>query len=197
MHGTTPLAFSIQALNRATDGQATAMMDRIVERSTWLAQRAALARPFSTHDELAAWIDTEVRSLPRNEALQLLCAHPELSPPDPLAMTTSSQKEQGRLDLLSLDAKTAGELEDLNRQYMRRHGYPFIIALHEHQSLAGVFDQLRRSISTDPDEELERSLGQVVSVMKARLTLLREATQSSSRDQARRSRLGDAGDAPQ
>lgn len=148
------------------------MMDRIVERSAWLARRAAEARPFGSAEDLAAWIDTEVRSLAKDDAIQLLCAHPELSPPNPSAMTLASQTEQGRLDLLDLDGKTAAELADLNRRYTRRHGYPFIVALHEHKDVAGVLDQFERRIAADPAEELARALGQVVSVMKARLIRL-------------------------
>lgn len=148
------------------------MMDRIVERSAWLGRRAAEARPFSNIGDLAAWIDMEVRGLTKDEAVQLLCAHPELSPPDPSAMTPASQTEQGRLDLLDLDRETAGALVELNRRYTRRHGYPLIIALHEHEDFTGVLSQFERRISADPDEELNRSLGQVVSVMKARLIQL-------------------------
>jgi OHCU decarboxylase len=181
MQGTTPLAFSIDALNRATNGQATAMMDRIVERSTWLADRAAEARPFRNAEDLATWLETEVRSLPRDEALQLLCAHPELSPPDPSAMTSASQNEQGRLHLLDLDAGTAADLADLNRQYSRRHGYPFIVALHEHDDLESVIDQFGRRIAAEPDEELAFALEQVVSVMKARLLSLTEPARTARR----------------
>ncbi len=172
MQGTAPHNFSIQAFNRATTDQATAMMDRIVERSAWLARRAAEARPFGTAEELAAWIDTEVRSLTKDEALQLLCAHPELSPPDPSTMSRASQTEQGRLRLLDLDQETATALAGLNRRYTRRHGYPLIVALHEHAEFGSVLDQFDLRISADPDEELKRSLGQVVSVMKARLSRL-------------------------
>jgi 2-oxo-4-hydroxy-4-carboxy-5-ureidoimidazoline decarboxylase len=165
-------AFSIASLNRATDSQAAAMMDRIVERSAWLAHRAAEARPFRDAEDLAAWIDAEVRSLSRDEAVQLLCAHPELSPPDPTAMTHASQNEQDRLSLLEPGPDLAERLSDLNRRYMRRHGYPFVIALHAQNDLAQVIAQFESRIEADADEELDRSLGEVVSVMKARLAQL-------------------------
>lgn len=196
MQDIAPLAFSIDALNRATNGQATAMMDRIVERSTWLADRAAEARPFRNAEDLASWLETEVRNLPRDEALQLLCAHPELSPPDPSVMTSASQSEQGRLHLLNLDAGAAAELADLNRQYSRRHGYPFVVALHEHDDLQSVIDQFERRIAADPGEELPRALGQVVSVMKARLHRLTEPAPPSRGSGLRAvAKAGSAGDA--
>ncbi|WP_171230860.1 2-oxo-4-hydroxy-4-carboxy-5-ureidoimidazoline decarboxylase [Ruegeria sp. HKCCA6707] len=176
MQGTAPHSFSVQAFNQATFDQATAMMERIVERSTWFARRAAEARPFGTVDELAAWLDNEVRDLKKDEALQLLCAHPELSPPDPTSMTLASQMEQGRLELLDLDRETAAALADINQRYAQRHGYPLIVALHEHTEFGAILDQFDLRISAAPEEELRRSLGQVVSVMKARLSRLTDKT---------------------
>lgn len=164
-----PKTFSIDALNRAGSKQATAMMDRIVERSAWLALRAASARPFRDMAHLAAWLDAEVRGLSRDEAMQLLCAHPELSPPRPETMTQASQREQGRLDLLGPDADLSKRLADLNSRYLRRHGFPFIIALHARQNLRDVLAEFEERLGADPEEELTRSLGEVVSVMKARL----------------------------
>lgn len=172
MQDTTPLSFSIQALNRATDRQAAAMLDRVVERSPWLAHRAAAARPFRDAEALAAWLEAEVRQLPRIEAVQLLCAHPELSPSDPGRMTSASQQEQGRFRLLDPDADLSARLSDLNRRYLRRHGYPFVIALHAQSSLSAVIAQFEHRLASDPETELARSLCEVVSVMKARLVTL-------------------------
>lgn len=173
MQEPAPLAFSIRALNRATDGQAAAMMDRIVERSAWLAHRAANARPFSDVEALARWLDSEVRSLSRDDAVMLLCAHPELSPPAPCEMTDASQGEQGRLSLLDPDPELSLRLSELNRLYLRRYGYPFVIALHAHRDLAEILAQFESRLAAhDPDEELARSLSEVVSVMIARLARL-------------------------
>jgi len=172
MQENEPLAFSITSLNRATDSQAAAMMDRVVERSAWLAHRAAAARPFRNAADLAGWLDQTVRGLSRDEAVQLLCAHPELSPPDPASVTRASRSEQGRLNLLEPAPELAERLADLNRSYLRRHGYPFVIALHAQKDLSGVMDQFERRLAADPEEELATSLGEVVSVMRARLMRL-------------------------
>lgn len=148
------------------------MMDRIVERSAWLAHRAAAARPFRDETDLAEWLEAEVLSLNRQDAVELLCAHPELSPPDPTTMTQASQSEQGRLNLLEPDPDLAARLADLNARYLRRHGYPFVIALHAQTDLASVFREFETRLANESEEELARSLEQVVSVMKARLARL-------------------------
>ncbi|WP_425090855.1 2-oxo-4-hydroxy-4-carboxy-5-ureidoimidazoline decarboxylase [Tropicimonas sp. S265A] len=167
-----PLAFSIAALNKATASQAAAMIDRIVERSAWLAHRAAAARPFGGGDDLAAWLEAEIHSLSRDKAVEFLCAHPELSPPDPATITAASRREQQRLRLLDPDPDLADRLSDLNRRYVRRHGYPFVIALHAHKDIEDVLTQFEQRLGTDHDEELTRSLKEVVSVMRARLARL-------------------------
>ncbi|UWQ17768.1 2-oxo-4-hydroxy-4-carboxy-5-ureidoimidazoline decarboxylase [Jannaschia sp. M317] len=172
MQDRAPLSFSIDTLNRATDTQAAAMMDRIVERSAWLAHRAAAARPFRDAADLATWLETAVRALSHEDAVQLLCAHPELSPPHPTEMTQASQREQGRLRLLDPDTALATRLTDLNRRYLRRHGYPFVIALHAQTDLASVLTAFEQRLNADPEEELARALDEVASVMKARLAAL-------------------------
>ncbi len=176
MQKITPHKFSIEALNRASNRQAIAILDRIVERSVWFAQRAADARPFRDETHLAEWLDAEVRGLSREEATQLLCAHPELSPPDPTSMTQASQSEQSRLQLLGPNKDLAVQLADLNRKYHQTHGYPFVIALHAQQDLAGVIAEFENRLAADPDDELTRSLGEVVSVMTTRLINLSGAS---------------------
>jgi OHCU decarboxylase len=182
MQKAAPVSFSIESLNRASESQAAAMMDRIVERSAWLAHRAAAARPFRDEKDLANWLEAEVLSLKRNDAVELLCSHPELSPPNPSAMTLSSQSEQGRLDLLAPEPTVAERLSDLNARYLRRHGYPFVIALHAQRDLPTVFEQFERRLNSEAEEELQRSLAEVVSVMKARLDRLVSGQQKVTRD---------------
>ena len=172
MSHATPLTFTIEALNRASETQAAAMMDRIVERSAWLAHRAAAARPFRDSAHLAAWLASEVRGVSPERSVEFLCAHPELAPPAPETMTNASQSEQGRLGLMDPAPEVAARLADLNRQYMRRFGYPFVIALHAQPDLAAVFAQFEDRLSGEPEAERSRALEQVISVMTARLNRL-------------------------
>lgn len=167
-----PLTFSIEALNRASETQAAAMMDRIVERSAWLAHRAAAARPFKDAEDLAGWLAAEVRALSPQTAVEFLCAHPELAPPDPETMTNASQSEQGRLGLMNPAPEVAARLADLNQKYLRRHGYPFVIALHAQPDLAAVFAQFEDRLTGESNVERARSLEEVISVMTARLKRL-------------------------
>ena len=168
-------AFSIDRLNAADVPAATVLMEAIVERSPWLARRAVAARPFAGPGALAAWLEAEVLGLPRDEALRLLRAHPELAPPNPETMTAASRAEQRRLGLTVPETETADRLARLNRAYADRHGFPFVIALHAQTRLDAVFAQFESRLANGTEAERARALGEVVSVMKARLARLTSA----------------------
>lgn len=172
MSETHKAPFSIRALNRAPAPQALDMMDRIVERSDWLAARAVTARPFADADALGRWLEREVTDLPRQDAILLLQAHPDLAPAAPAAMTLASQSEQGRMSLLNPTQELAEALTRLNAQYRAKHGFPFVIALHAQPDMDAVLAIFLSRLASDTTEELSRSLHEVVSVMKARLAHL-------------------------
>jgi 2-oxo-4-hydroxy-4-carboxy-5-ureidoimidazoline decarboxylase len=103
--------------------------------------------------------------------LALLRSHPELAGQEARAgtMTTDSQSEQGRLGLLALDATTVQHIETLNRRYRERFGFPFIVALRLHDSLASVLRAGDERMATDEHTERRQALQQVCEVMRGRL----------------------------
>ncbi|MFY0635195.1 MAG: 2-oxo-4-hydroxy-4-carboxy-5-ureidoimidazoline decarboxylase [Vannielia sp.] len=159
----------IDTLNRAAPEEARALMERVIERSPWLAGRIVEARPFSDTASLAKHIAATITGLPREEAITLLCAHPELAPAEPEAMTSASRQEQGRLALAAPEGDIATRLADLNAAYRSRHGFPFVIALHGHQDMASVIAQFESRIAEETPRELRRGLGEVASVAASRL----------------------------
>ena len=172
MTATATAPFSIEALNRADPAAAAEMMGRGVERSDWMARRAAEARPFDDLNALADWLEAELMGLSFAEGVTLLCAHPELAPPAPGTMTTASQTEQARLSLIDPTPDIAARLDVLNRLYRRKHGFPFVIALHAYGDLTEVLAQFESRFEAATPDELRTALREVVSVMKARLARL-------------------------
>lgn len=169
MIDTAKTPFTIKAFNRASAPEALDMMDRIVERSDWLAARAVTARPFVDASAMAQWLEREVIGLPHQDAILLLQAHPELAPAAPSTMTDASQSEQDRLSLLNPTPALAEKLSTLNAAYRAKHGFPFVIALFAQPDMEAVIAQFESRMAADTKEELPRSLSEVVSVMKARL----------------------------
>ena len=98
----------------------------VVEHSPWVARRAWGRGPFATRQALFDALSAEIREAGNDEQLALLRVHPELAGQEARAgsMTADSQSEQGRLGLLRLDASTVRRIEDLNRRYRERFGFP-------------------------------------------------------------------------
>jgi OHCU decarboxylase len=175
MSDTSGPRLSIEALNRADTAHALEMLSPVIERSPWLAERIVAQRPFADRAELGGALKAAILGLNEPDALRLLRAHPELAPSAPEDMTDASQREQGRLSLARPSADLAIRLADLNRRYNARFGFPFIIALHALSDMDAVIAQFEGRLKNTPQEERARALGEVVSVVLARLARLSEA----------------------
>lgn len=166
------LPISLAALNAADIATCAAMLGPLVERSPWLAERIAAARPFETPADLGTAIETAIMGLDGAERLLLLRAHPELAMPRPEAMTAASQSEQGRLGLTTPSDRLRARVEGLNARYRSRFGFPFIIALHRAPDLDAVIERFETRMQAEPEAEIVTALAEVVSVCRARVAAL-------------------------
>jgi 2-oxo-4-hydroxy-4-carboxy-5-ureidoimidazoline decarboxylase len=159
----------IAAINRADDADAAAMILPFVERAPQLAGRIAAHRPFEAPAALIAAVREEIAALDEDDLMAFFRGHPELAPARPSAMTEASQNEQARLNLTALSACTYDRLTALNRRYRQKFGFPFILALHEHGSLASVFEIFERRLSRSPEAEVKAARDAILSVSRARI----------------------------
>ena len=143
----------------------------MVERSPWVVQRAWAAGPFGTLDEVYAALCASIHAASEDEQLALLRAHPELAGQEALAgsMTAESNSEQARLGLLSLSTEQFLRLTALNRRYREKFGYPLIVALRLHASLAAVLEAAELRLFNDALIERAVALGQICEVIRGRL----------------------------
>jgi OHCU decarboxylase len=145
----------------------------IFEHSAWVAERA-------WHLELGPAHDTAVglhnalcrafRSGTEAERLRVLRAHPDLAGRLALArqLTDASMAEQASaaLDVLT-DAERA-QFQALNSAYMAKHGFPFIIAVRDHDK-AGILRAFQTRIANDTTTEFRTACMQVERIALLRL----------------------------
>ena len=165
---------TLAGLNGLGEDAFVAALGSAVERSPWVVRRAWRLRPFASRAALADALAAVMRSAAPDDQRRLLLAHPELAGTEARArrMTDDSQGEQARLGLLALDAATLARLDDGNRRYRERFGFPFVIALRLQPSLAAVFAQLDTRLGHDAETERAAAIEQVCAVMRGRLTRL-------------------------
>jgi len=156
-------------LNCADDQRAIMLVAPLCERAPEIAERVARRRPFQNPDHLSQAIRSELLELSDNERIELFRAHPELAPDNPLAMTSESQSEQGRLNLTSQDNKYRDRLSDLNARYREKYGFPFITALARHQDINSVLMEFEARLTSDRKSEIDQAIDQIATVSSSRV----------------------------
>ena len=145
----------------------------VFEHSQWIAERAfdsgAVYDPLragAVHAALCAIF----RQASREERRDVLLAHPDLAGKLAIAgdLTEESKSEQAGAGLDRLSPEEHEEFSRLNSDYMRRFGFPFIIAvkgLGKDEILAAF----RSRIANSPEEEFETACAQVEKIARLRL----------------------------
>ena len=145
----------------------------VFEHSPWIAERAWAMELGPTHDTAAGLHGALVRafrSASERERVGVLTAHPDLAGKLAQArrLTAESTAEQAGagLDTLSDDQRAA--FERLNADYMARHGFPFIIAVRDHDR-AGILAAFQRRLEQGREAELAEASRQVERIAELRL----------------------------
>jgi len=160
---------SINELNAASIDDATAMILPFIERSPDTAARVAERRPFVGPQALIEALGAEIFSLDEKAFLDLVRGHPVLAPAVPDTMTSESQSEQARLGLIDADAATKAQLAEMNRLYNKKFGFPFVLALHQLDSLADVMEAFMQRLGGSHASEVLAARAEIASVSRARV----------------------------
>jgi len=162
-------------MNVPEDKQAfVARFGAVFEHSPWVAERAWQARPFASVDALHAAMMQAVSAAGENEQLALVRAHPELAGREAAEgeLTRHSSSEQERLGLASLEKQEFLKIQEINRAYREKFGFPCIVALRLHASRDSVVEEMRRRLQNSREVELRNALQQIGHIARGRLNQL-------------------------
>ena len=143
----------------------------LFEHSQWVVERAARRRPF---DDLHAGLMAVVADASDEERLALIRAPPELAGTATIdrTLTEASATEQASA---GLDRLTPDEFETfhrLNRAYVARFGFPFIICVRLTDK-AGILAAMVRRLDNSRDAEIAIALQEVGAIVRLRLEDMR------------------------
>ncbi|BAN49351.1 2-oxo-4-hydroxy-4-carboxy-5-ureidoimidazoline decarboxylase [Metapseudomonas resinovorans] len=163
-------AHRLDALNALEKADFVKLLGDIFEHSPEVAEIAWCARPFQSIEHLHETMMVSIRSRNVEARKTFLGRHPELSAAALRggALTPASADEQASAGLHDLTPEDERQLEQLNRQYRARHGFPFIICVR-HYTRAGLFFELRNRLGRDTATELDCALDQVHAITRNRL----------------------------
>ncbi len=170
------------ATHPAPSGERPSDMDReafvaafggIFEHSPWIAERAHRLELGPTHDSargVHAALTRVFRSAAEERRLAVLQAHPDLAGKLAAAkrLTAESSSEQSSAGLDALTDAERAEFTRLNEAYTAKFGFPFIIAVRDHDK-AGILAAFERRIGNDRDAEFVEACRQVERIAELRL----------------------------
>jgi chitin deacetylase len=129
----------------------------IFEHSPWIAERAHDLELGPAHDSATGLhnaLTRIFRSATDAERLAVLCAHPDLAGKLAAAkrLTPESTAEQASAALDALTDAERAQFQQLNTDYVAKHGFPFIIAVRDNTKdsiLAAFTTRIAHSTATE------------------------------------------------
>lgn len=163
----------LTAINKLSRSAFVGLLGSIYEHSPWVAESAYQQRPFDTVQKLHKTMLDIVQASSMDDRLALIRNHPELAgrEADEGTLTNDSQKEQSRAGLNQCSAEELAQLRGLNKSYLVKFGFPFVVAvsgLNKHRIIAAM--QLR--LQNDPDTEFNTSINEIGKIGQIRLDAL-------------------------
>ncbi|ARJ69381.1 allantoinase PuuE [Paracoccus contaminans] len=145
----------------------------IYEHSPWVAERVWDAEMGAVHDSadgLAARMAQMFRQGSDADRLAVLRAHPDLAGKLAAAkrLTADSTAEQASAGLDALTDAERAAFTRLNGAYTEKHGFPFIIAVRDHDK-AGIMAAMTRRLDNDTPAERAEAERQVTRIAQLRL----------------------------
>ena len=145
----------------------------IYEHSAWVAQAAWRGELGPAHDSaigLASALARAFRRAPASDRLAVLRAHPDLAGKLAAAkrLTDESTSEQASAGLDAMTDAERNRFSALNDAYTERHGFPFIIAVKDHNK-AGILAAFETRIQNNSEVEFATACGQVERIALHRL----------------------------
>lgn len=153
-------------LNQASEEQFTDALGEIFEKSSWVAREAAAVRPFPSKLALYEYMVSIVRKSDIECKLKLINNHPNLG--DRVQMSGYSTNEQHQAGLQGLTEDEYNLFLQANEQYMKKFGFPFILAVRG-KNKQEIYEAMLARLKQDPASEFQTALMQIYRIAKFRI----------------------------
>jgi 2-oxo-4-hydroxy-4-carboxy-5-ureidoimidazoline decarboxylase len=163
------MTLTLEALNRMDAADFATNLGDTFELAPWVAESAALRRPFATVTALHEAMMSVVRAAPRERQLEFVRGHPDLAGKARAgSVTDDSRREQASVGLDSLSEEEFARFHRLNDAYKARFGFPFIICVRRH-TRNSILGQFERRLSHDAATEFAAALREIFFITRLRI----------------------------
>jgi 2-oxo-4-hydroxy-4-carboxy-5-ureidoimidazoline decarboxylase len=164
---------SLAELNACSKSDFVAALANIFEYSPWIAEEAAVARPFAGINALLAAMKLAVERAPQELRLALIKAHPDLANKTQRAagLTAESNAEQNSVGLDRLSDAEYDAFERVNNAYRSKFGFPYIVCVRR-QTKDSILRDFERRLPNDAAAEIRTSIEEICRIAALRLDQL-------------------------
>ena len=157
---------SIKKINQLTENDFIDVFGNVFEKTNWIANKAFNLKPYKDFNELISTIIKIYENSSKEDCLKIFNAHPELAVEKNL--TVDSRKEQKGANLNRCNNEEFSEFQNLNYDYKKKFGFPFIIAVKGKNKNA-ILTNFRKRIKNEIHLEFEEAKNQVKKIATFRL----------------------------
>jgi OHCU decarboxylase len=157
---------SIDKFNKLSKTEFISIFGNIFEKTEWIAERCYESKPYNNPDELVSKMMKIFENSEKEKHLEILNSHPDLVVEKRL--TENSKNEQKNASLNQCSDKEFLEFKNLNEEYKKKFGFPFIIAV-KGKNKEEILNSFRQRITNNINLEFEEAKKQVKKIANFRL----------------------------
>ena len=147
----------INKINKLSRSEFVKVFANIFEKTEWIAEELYNQVPFNNFEELSLKMLNIFDTASKEKKLKILNAHPDLANKTKIGLLTSdSLKEQNSAGLDKCTKEEFDEFKNLNNEYKKKFGFPFIIAVAGKNKLE-ILNSFKKRITYDINAEFIES----------------------------------------
>ena len=158
---------SIDKFNKLSKAEFISIFGNIFEKTKWVAEKCYESKPYNNLDELVSKMMKIFENIKKERHLEILNSHPDLVVEKRL--TENSKNEQKNASLNQCTDKEFLEFKNLNEEYKKKFGFPFIIAV-KGKNKEEILNSFRQRITNNINLEFEEAKKQVKKIANFRLS---------------------------
>jgi 2-oxo-4-hydroxy-4-carboxy-5-ureidoimidazoline decarboxylase len=160
-------------IEKLSETEFTEVFGNIFENASWIAKKLYSQKPFKNFQNLSEKMISIFDKANNESKLKILNSHPDLADKTKIgSLTPDSNKEQSNAGLDQCTEEEFNEFKNLNLEYNKKFGFPFIIAVKE-KSRKEILLNFKKRISYDKKIEYEEAIKQVRQIASLRLDELK------------------------
>ena len=160
-------------LNAYGRDEFAAALGNVFEYSPWIAEQAAIARPFAGVQQLFDAMKTVVDRSAPDRRLALIRGHPDLANKTQRAtgLTAESSAEQNGAELDRLSEAEFKAFDRVNTAYRAKFGFPYIVCARRH-TRDSILRDFERRLPNDTAAEVQNSINEIYRIAALRVAEL-------------------------